>query len=72
MEPLTGPNQFGARASKLTQLLLEGHEGVTLGADEWDRLVTWMDANALFYGTFDPQDQARQLSGDRIAGPALE
>jgi hypothetical protein len=33
---------------------------------------TWMDANALFYGTFDPADQARQLRGERIAGPALE
>jgi hypothetical protein len=31
-----------------------------------------MDANALFYGTFDRQDQARQQRGQRIAGPALE
>ena len=30
LEPLTRPNQFGARASKLTPLLLQGHEGVTL------------------------------------------
>jgi len=34
--------------------------------------VTWMDANALFYGTFDPAHQARQLRGERIKGPALE
>ena len=27
-----------------------------------------MDANALFYGTFDLADQARQLSGERISG----
>ena len=36
------------------------------------RLATWMDANALFYGTFDPEDQKRQQRGERIAGPALE
>lgn len=71
-EPLTYPDRFGARASTLMQLLREGHEGVQLSAEELTRLATWMDANALFYGTFDPQDQQRQLQGDRIAGPAME
>jgi hypothetical protein len=71
-EPLTHPDRFGARASKLTGLLLEGHEGVALSEEEFERLVTWMDANALFYGTFDPEDQQRQRRGERIAGPALE
>jgi hypothetical protein len=71
-EPLTHPDQFGARASKLTQLLLDGHEKVTLSDEELERLVTWMDTNALFYGTFDPQDQERQRRGEQIAGPALE
>ena len=71
-EPLTQPDRFGARASQLTQLLLKGHEGVTLSGEEFERLVTWMDANALFYGTFDPEDQRRQQRGERIAGPALE
>jgi hypothetical protein len=71
-EPLTTPDRFGARASRLLKLIDEGHEGVQLSADELERLVTWMDANALFYGTFDPSDQARQLNGERIAGPALE
>jgi hypothetical protein len=71
-EPLTQPNRFGARASRLTRLLAKGHEGVKLSDDEQNCLVTWMDANALFYGTFDPQDQRRQQRGERIAGPALE
>jgi hypothetical protein len=31
-----------------------------------------MDANALFYGTFDVAAQSRQQRGERIAGPALE
>jgi hypothetical protein len=54
------------------KLLLAGHEDVSLTEDEIARLATWMDANALFYGTFDPADQARQQHGERIAGPAVE
>jgi hypothetical protein len=45
---------------------------VKLSPEEFARVVTWMDANALFYGTFDPKDQARQQRGQRITGPALE
>jgi hypothetical protein len=71
-EPLTHPNRFGARASRLMQLLLKGHEGVTLSGEERERVATWMDTNALFYGTFTPEDQERQRRGERIAGPALE
>jgi hypothetical protein len=71
-EPMTRPNTFGARASKLMALLQEGHEDVVLDEEELERLVTWMDTNALFYGTFDPEDQKRQQRGDRIDGPALE
>jgi hypothetical protein len=71
-EPLTPLDRFGARASKLMALLLKGHEDVKLSAEELQRLATWMDTNALFYGTFDPADQKRQQRGERIAGPALE
>ncbi len=71
-EPMTYPNRFGARASKLMALLLKGHEDVKLGVEDIERLATWMDANALFYGTFEPSDQKRQQQGERIAGPALE
>jgi len=71
-EPMSRPNLFGARASKLMALLLEGHEDVALGEEDMERLITWMDTNALFYGTFDPEDQKRQQRGERIAGPALE
>ena len=71
-EPLTRPDLFGARASPLMSMLLKGHNEVSLSGVEIERLVTWMDANALFYGTFDPGDQERQRRGERIAGPALE
>ena len=71
-EPYTQPDFFGARGSPLMKLLLSGHGGVELSAEEIEALATWMDSNALFYGTFDPQDQARQQRGEQIAGPAWE
>ena len=71
-EPLSRPGFFGARGSKLMAMLLKGHNDVQLSPADLERLVTWMDANALFYGTFDPADQARQRRGERIAGPAVE
>jgi hypothetical protein len=54
-----------ARQSKLMGLLTEGegHEGVQLGADGFDRLVTWMDTYAHVQGSFsEAQEQKlRQL-----------
>jgi hypothetical protein len=71
-EPLTRPDFFGARGSPLMKMLLGGHKNVAFSLGDIERLVTWMDANALFYGTFDPADQTRQQRGERIAGPKLE
>jgi len=71
-EPLSQPDFFGARGSPLMKQLLRGHHEVALRPEEIERLATWMDANALFYGTFDVADQARQQRGERIAGPKLE
>jgi cytochrome c553 len=71
-EPMTRPGFFGARGSSVMKLILDGHHDVALTPDDLDRLTTWMDANALFYGTFDPADQARQQRGERIAGPKIQ
>ncbi|MBI4604644.1 MAG: hypothetical protein HY721_22000 [Planctomycetes bacterium] len=71
-EPVSLPGRFGARASSLLRLLLAGHYDVALDPGDLERLATWMDANALFYGTFDPAAQACQQRGERIAGPGLE
>jgi hypothetical protein len=70
--PRTSPGQYGARGSPLTTLLVNGHYDVKLPAQDWESLITWMDTNALFYGTFNREDQARQLRGERIQGPELE
>ncbi len=72
MDAVSVPGRYGARGSKLMQMLLAGHHHVRLAGEDLERLATWMDANALFYGTFDPADQARQQRGERIAGAKLE
>ena len=69
----TKPDFYGARGSpRLMKTFSRDHHRVKLSAAELSRVVTWIDANALFYGTFDPKDQVRQQRGQRIAGPALQ
>ena len=64
--------QYGARGSRLMKLLLEGHEDVELAAAEIRRLAAWIDLNAIFYGVYDPEAQARQLAGHRVPMPEIE
>jgi hypothetical protein len=71
-EPATQPGTFGAIGSPLMKMLLAGHNKVELSPDDIDRLTTWMDANGLFYGTFDFEAQKRQQRGERIEGPSVE
>ncbi|GAB6187897.1 HzsA-related protein [Thermopirellula anaerolimosa] len=72
-EPATPPDHFGSRACRWFDDLIAGrHFGVQLTPEEVEALATWMDANALFYGTFDRDLQARQLRGEIIPGPGLE
>lgn len=71
-EPMTKPGFFGARGSPLMKLLLDGHENAVLNEAELERMAIWMDTNALFYGTFDQADQARQQRGERIESASLQ
>lgn len=64
--------EYGARGSRLMRLLLGDHYGVRLDPDSLERLALWIDANALFYGTYDPQEQAKQLRGEKIQMPELQ
>lgn len=68
-EPMTEPLRFGALGSPLAKMLDQGHHQVALSPADQERLNTWMDANALFYGTFDIEEQKKQLAGQRIEGP---
>ena len=51
VEPL-GPKAFGSHASPLIRILREGHHEVQLSEAEWVRLVTWVDTNGPYYGSY--------------------
>jgi hypothetical protein len=58
-DPKTGnvapvpPYSLGSHASKLVHLIRQGHEGVRLSREEFIRLVTWIDSNAQYYGSYE-------------------
>ncbi len=63
------PRDFHADTSPLIQILRDGHHGVRLSPEAWDRLITWLDLNAPFHGTwqevgaYNPAKQAAALRG---------
>ncbi len=46
------PLEFHAGTTQLVQLLEKGHYGVKLDSEAWDRLITWIDLNAPYHGTW--------------------
>ena len=46
------PKEFHADTSELIRMLQKGHYNVRLEAEDWDRLVTWIDLNAPCHGTW--------------------
>lgn len=46
------PWEYHADTTRLVQLLNQGHHGVELDAEAWDRLITWIDLNAPFHGNW--------------------
>jgi len=46
------PKTLGSHASKLVQTLKNGHHDIALSNEEWIKLVTWIDANAPYYGSY--------------------
>lgn len=63
---------YGARGSRLMRLLASGHHGITLADEERRALAEWIDLNALFYGVYAPEEQARQMRGESAAMPTLQ
>jgi formylglycine-generating enzyme required for sulfatase activity len=49
---LLSPMEFHADGTELGQTLAKGHHGVKLDAESLDRLVTWIDLNAPYHGTW--------------------
>jgi hypothetical protein len=46
------PKQLGSHASRLVEVLKQGHYDVRLSRDEWLKVVTWVDSNAPYYGSY--------------------
>jgi formylglycine-generating enzyme required for sulfatase activity len=46
------PLEFHADTTQLVQMLRKGHYNVRLDAEAWDRLITWIDLNAPYHGTW--------------------
>ncbi|GAG19348.1 unnamed protein product, partial [marine sediment metagenome] len=65
----TIPGRFGARASKLFQMLDKGHNKVKLSPQELYRITLWLDCNSEFYGAY--YDTAKQARGEVVI-PDLE
>jgi formylglycine-generating enzyme required for sulfatase activity len=49
---LLPPAEFRVNTSELVQMLRKGHHNVALNAEEWDRLITWIDMNVPDHGTW--------------------
>lgn len=64
----TIPGHFGARAAPLLRYLDEGHHGVKLPPEDFQRITLWLDCNSEFLGAY--EDAPAQARGEVIP-PAL-
>lgn len=66
--------QFYAAGGRLAALLVKGHAGVTLPADDLERVVAWLDVNAPKYGDYSfnrPEDRGPHAEGEAALRAAL-
>jgi len=49
---LLNPMEFSANTTELVQILRDGHYGLQMDAEAWDRILTWIDMNAPYHGTW--------------------
>ena len=56
------PMEFSANTTELVQLLKQGHYGVELDADSWNRLITWIDMNTPYHGNWADANQGSNLN----------
>jgi len=50
--PAVPPYTYGSHQSKLVDVLRKGHHDVKLAREEFIKLVTWVDANVPYYGSY--------------------
>ena len=67
----TTPGRFGAKASKLYEILEKGHYDVKLSPEEMHRLTLWLDCTSMFYGVYEKDRGEAQLRGE-VTRPTLE
>ena len=67
----TPSGKFGARASKLYQMLAKGHHDLKLSDEDMHRITLWLDSCSLFYGVFEKEPGEAQLRGE-AAVPSLQ
>jgi formylglycine-generating enzyme required for sulfatase activity len=46
------PLEYHASTTQLVQMLRKGHYGVKMSDEAWDRLITWIDLNCPYHGTW--------------------
>jgi len=46
------PTEFAANTTELVQILKRGHYGVQLSEKEWENLLTWIDMNTPYHGSW--------------------
>ena len=56
------PMEYHADTTQLIQMLKKGHHNVKLDDEAWDRLITWIDLNCPYHGTWGEEldDPGRQ------------
>ena len=59
------PMEFHAGTTQLVQMLKRGHHGVQLDAEAWDRLITWIDLNCPYHGTWGEELDNPGIQRDR-------
>jgi hypothetical protein len=60
---------IGAMGSGLMKLVRSNHGDVTLSDDELRRLSAWIDLNAVYFGSYAAEDNAREVRGEPIPMP---
>jgi len=64
------PGDYFARASKLAPMLLAGHEKIKLDGESMQRVIDWLDMNAIRYGDYGrTKPEWRRIDG--AAEPAI-
>ena len=67
----TTPGKFGAKASRLVEILERGHYDLKLSREDFHRITLWLDSATMFYGVYEKEGGQKQLSGG-IARPTLQ